>query len=136
MIDFYYDRDFDYRNFGLKGASKKKREFSNVYLKSKGGIVYAVEKLQVFDSIDKMFYIGQKYSINFGVARCHKDDAFVKKIGRDLAISKMALVEFTVTRILQEDDKVYYTFKNDKHEVELTFKKDKAVSRLDFAGEV
>jgi hypothetical protein len=132
MIDFYYDRDYDYKNFGLHTHSKKKtKRFADVPLKSKGGIVYAVEKLNM-----TAFYIGEKAKLKFGVARCHKDDAFVKKVGRDLAISKMSEVEFTVVRILQEDDKIYYRFKNDKHEVEIMFKKDKPVSRLDFAGEV
>lgn len=120
MIDFYYDRQTDYRQFKKRNYTLAPRE--------KGGTTFAFEKLN-----RTAFHIGEKVKLKLGVSRCHKDDNFVKKTGRDLAVANMVELEFKVIRILQEAEKVYYKFENSKYELEIMFMDGKPFSRLETA---
>lgn len=123
-VDFYHDRDLDYTNFK---KMIRKDNWENTY-KVKGGQTFAVEKIRRFDLIN---CVGWKLHINFGVARCHKEDNFVKKTGRDLAVANMQYTEFTVTKVVLLPNKQYYTLESDKYRMELMFMDGKPFSRLE-----
>lgn len=130
MIDFYHDRDLDYKNFK---QMIKKKNWENTY-KEKGGQTFAVEKIRN-DNSENAYGIfvrmGYKIHINFGVARCHKEDNFVKKTGRDLAVVNMQYTEFTVVKVVLLPQKQYYTLESDKYRMELMFMDGKPFSRLE-----
>src|SRR5574343_1213396 len=124
MIDFYHDRDYDYLQFK---KIMKRDKWENPY-KVKGGQTFAVEKLPITTYV---LNINNVVHINFGVARCHKEDNFVKKIGRDLAVANMQYTEFTVVKVVLLPNKQYYTLESDKYRMELMFMDGKPFSRLE-----
>lgn len=126
-VDFYHDRDYDYLQFK---KIMKRDKWENPY-KVKGGQTFAVEKLPAVSFVAPGKFIGIKLNINFGVARCHKEDNFVKKTGRDLAVANMQYTEFTVVKVVLLPNKQYYTLESDKYRMELMFMDGKPFSRLE-----
>ena len=112
----------------------RKDNWENTY-KVKVGQTFAVEKIksekQEDDGCGSDIYPGTRFKINFGVARCHKEDNFVKKIGRDLAVANMQYTEFTVVKVALLPNKQYYTLESDKYRMELMFMDGKPFSRLE-----
>jgi len=94
----------------------------------KGGRTYAIEKINI-----KSFSIGETIVLNFGTAKCNKEDTYNKKLGRELAVSRMKLVEFKVNRIVYTKGRVDLTLENDEFEVDLSFIEKKKYSRLEHA---
>lgn len=94
----------------------------------KGGRTYAIEKINI-----AQFFIGDTISLNFGTAKCHSTDNYNKKLGRELAVSRMQPIDFKVTRIVFTKGRVDLSLENDQFEVDLSFMEKKKYSRLEHA---
>ena len=92
----------------------------------KGGRTYAVSKVPV-----QKFEVGQQVEIEIGEAICSEKDSFNKKIGRELAQSRMNKVILEVSRIVYTKDRVDVTLTSEEIEVDISFRKDKNFSRLE-----
>ena len=125
MIDFYYDRPLS-----IEHVYKKSKKTWDISPASKGGNTFAVEKIERPKLLG--LAIGTNVLLNIGVAKCHKDDAFVKAVGRSLATQTMSVQEFTVVKLILDEKSQIVTLKNKNFIVELSFITGKNLSRLDF----
>lgn len=66
----------------------------------KGGKTFAVESLcpQAFQALR----VGQKIQLHFGKAVCSDKDRYCKQTGRELALSRIEPLTFTVHRIIDD----------------------------------
>ena len=91
MIAFIHERiakdfellEFSYREFGPKG-----------------GRTHAIELPKTKDLTN--LSLGDKIDIRIGIAKCHPDDLYNKKIGRELALSKINNLE-AIVKTIQKD---------------------------------
>lgn len=97
------------------------KHIRNFWSISNGGSTIAVELSE--DSL-KEVQVTDKVMIKLGIAKCSEDDCFNKKVGRDLASSRMKEVPLEVTsiskykaegsriitRVVVEKDGVYLVF--------------------------
>lgn len=77
----------------------------------KGGTIYAVQIIGnlEWDNDQNEIKVGRYIGFNIGIARCSDKDNFNKKIGKDLARSRLKLTTFKVVSIskyLKEDNKI------------------------------
>lgn len=117
--------DFLHTERSRLDTSNKLKHFRLV-TSGKGGRTFAVEKIQV-----RSFSIGKEIDLNIGEAKCHDNESFNKKIGRELAISRMEVKTFKVTRIVYTEKRVDVTLNSENYEVDLSFRSDKKLSRLE-----
>jgi len=130
MIDFYYDR---------KQTYEVSRKFNRKHIlisevSPKGGKTFVVEKIERPELLG--LAIGTKVLLKIGLAKCHKDDAFVKALGRSLATQTMSVQEFEVVKLILDKKSQIVTLKNKDFIVELSFITGKNLSRLDFVESV
>jgi len=129
MIDFYYDRPYNIKRTEL--VYKKSKRVWDIDPAPKGGKTFAVQKIR-----QTGFYLGMEVILNIGLARCHKDDAFVKKTGRELSVNNMLPVAFKITKLIIEEKQIILSLKSKDFIVELSFIQGKEFSRLDYVEEV
>ena len=98
------------------------------------GITYAVNvpsKLEVVEQIDNE---QRKATIEVGFSTCSRVDHYNKKIGRELATSRMQKMEFEVSSISFRDNESYFTLDNlDKNNYDIrqiNFKLNKNSNRI------
>jgi hypothetical protein len=97
-------------------------------ISGKGGRTYAIEKINI-----RSFLVGETVLLNFGTAKCNEEDTYNKKLGRELAVSRMKPIEFKVNRIVYTKGRVDLSLENDEFEVDLSFMEKKRYSRLEHA---
>lgn len=69
-----------------------------------------------------------------GVAYCSDEDNYVKKVGRNLALSRMELVEFQLDRVdFYNEDRANFWFKTKEHGA-FCFQVNTASERVYFLG--
>lgn len=100
--------------------------------KAKGGNSYAVEKLPI--SAFSELKIGSTIRFSIGEAKCHPEDNFCKKTGRELAEQKAEYQVFKVVRIILTEGRADIELQSDKFSVELFVKEGKSFGRLEWVG--
>ena len=128
MIDFYHDRPLS----RFQHTYKKSKRVWDIDPAPKGGKTFAVLKTRD----NNLLKIGDEITLSIGVARCHKDDAFVKKIGRNLSVLNMTPTSFKVIKLIIEEKSKIISLKSKDFIVELSFIQGKEFSRLDYVEEV
>lgn len=76
--------------------------YVSTIIEPKGGMTIAIELPKA--SLLKDVKIGDKLHTNMGVAKCHEDDLYNKKVGAELASSRLGNWTFNVDDITDAPD--------------------------------
>jgi hypothetical protein len=110
------------RNIGLNKSLE-------ICIEALGGITVAVEEIKPW-LIDTL-RVGDFLEKKVGIAVCSIEDRYNKKVGRELAKSRMKNTRLTVSRTLHEDDCVRVEFVSSNNET-FTFVKYKSAKETFF----
>ena len=121
-LQFFYVRDF---------------VFESGQLSPKGGKTFCVRVpsgVQLFDCLSKQCENPNiQIAVDVGEATCHDNDPFIKKMGREIALSRLTSEVFSITSVAYEGDKVQMYLASEKYSVVLSTlitKKDIVATRL------
>jgi len=80
-----------------------------------GGTTVAIEQLKPW--LLETLKVGEFLEKKVGISKCSDEDRYDKKIGRELAKSRMKLTRLTVVKIIQQDNYIRVDFVSDSNAV-------------------
>ena len=92
-------RFFHIRNYGV---------YNDIL--AKGGTTVAIKDSPDITNVAS----GDKITLNIGIATCHEDDNYNKRIGRDISNARIVPMEFTVTEDFSHEGEKYVRLISDK----------------------
>jgi hypothetical protein len=96
---------------------------------AKGGITLAV-LVPTLAEIEAMEISGE-YGLQLGIAKCHEDDNFNKRIGRVVSTGRMAEVKAKVLEKFILHDQIYITLRVHNIDIQIYKRFDKEIARID-----
>lgn len=102
-------------------------EHTRIFAKGGATIAVLVPTLAEIEAME----IGGEAKIQIGIARCHKDDNFNKRLGREVSSGRLKEESAEVLEKFILHDQIYFTLRVHNIDIQIYKRFDKEIARID-----